>query len=270
MADVTVHGLRLNYRDTGGDFPPVVLVHGFTGNVRNWALTVRGLRDRYRFVSFDLPGHGDSDKPGDPAAYDILNMANLVFGAMQELGLEKPTLIGHSMGGMVSQYIALDHQDSLRALVLVDTAAEAIAVRPGRLNIAEARDQIREKGIEFAFDMQLKANPDAAKMAPEFVQMWREQFLMTSADAYLACSEAMMKRPPLLPRLHEITIPTLVICGENDDPFLEPSKHMHEAIAGSELAIIEGAGHGPTFETPDKFNAVLGGFLDRIYATTAA
>src|SRR5262245_16649557 len=123
MTEVNVNGLKINYRDTGGDNPPIVLVHGFTGNVRNWALTVPSLRDRYRCVSIDLPGHGLSDKPKDSSAYELPRMAEVAWSAIEALGIQNPILMGHSMGGMISQLVALDHADGLRALILVDTAA---------------------------------------------------------------------------------------------------------------------------------------------------
>src|SRR6266545_7309783 len=109
MAELTVDGLKINYRDTGGDGPPIVLVHGFTGNVRNWALTVPAIRDRFRCVSFDLPGHGLSDKPTESTSYELRRMAEVVWGAIEALHLEKPVLMGHSMGGMISQLVVLAH-----------------------------------------------------------------------------------------------------------------------------------------------------------------
>src|SRR5262249_6756735 len=129
MPQVEVDGLKLSYRDTAGDGPTAVFVHGYTGNVRNWALNVRALREKYRCVSLDLPGHGESDRPGDHAVYGLEAVAERVAGAIRALGLQKVTLVGHSMGGMVSEYVALNHGELLRALVLVDTAAEPLAER---------------------------------------------------------------------------------------------------------------------------------------------
>jgi pimeloyl-ACP methyl ester carboxylesterase len=73
-----------------------------------------------------------------------------------------------------------------------------------------------------------------------------------------------------VPRLKEVAVPTLIICGENDTPFVAPSRVMHENIAGSELVIIAGAGHTPQIETPGEFNRILTGFLDRVHSSVAA
>lgn len=268
MAEVTVNGLKINYRDTGGSGPPVVLVHGFTGNVRNWALTVPAIRDRFRCVSLDLPGHGLSGKPTDAPSYELSKMAEVVWGAIQALGLEKPVLMGHSMGGMISQLVLLAHPEAFRALVLVDTASETIAIR--NIDRQKMVDAVKSGGIEAAFELQLANAEPRLRENAQFVALWREQFMMTSAEAYLGGAEAMSGRESLLGRLQDVRIPTLIVCGENDLPFLAPSKKMHEAIPGSQLEIIPGAGHSPTFETPEKFNAVLTTFLNKIAVTATA
>lgn len=268
MAELNVNGLKINYRDTGGDGPPIVLVHGFTGNVRNWALTVPAIRDRFRCVSFDLPGHGLSDKPTDSAAYELTRMAEVVWRAVQALHLEKPVLMGHSMGGMISQLIALAHPDDLRALILVDTAAETIEIR--NADRQALLDAVTSGGVAAAFELQLQRAEPRVRDNPQFVALWREQFMMTSAEAIIGGGEAMASRESLLERLKSLHLPTLIVCGENDLPFLGPSRKMHEAIEGSRLEIIEGAGHSPTFETPERFNAVLTDFLETAVASTPA
>lgn len=268
MAEVNVNGLKINYRDTGGDSPPIVLVHGFTGNVRNWALTVPVIRDRFRCVSFDLPGHGLSDKPVDSASYELPKMGDIVWGAIQALGLETPVLMGHSMGGMISQYVVLAHPEAFRALVLVDTASETIPIRDAdRLKMIEA---VKAGGIEAAFELQMANADPRVRENATFVALWREQFMMTSIEAYIGGAEAMSGRKSLLGRLQDLRIPTLIVCGAKDMPFLGPSKKMHAAIPGSQLEIILGAGHSPTFETPEKFNAVLTTFLNKIAVTSSA
>jgi pimeloyl-ACP methyl ester carboxylesterase len=263
-----IKGVDIYYRDIGSGFP-VVFLHGYTGNSRNWALTVPALSDRFRCISPDHRGHGLSGKPHSPGAYSLEEMADDVYMLLHSLGVHECYLVGHSMGGMIAQYVALEHPEIVRALVLEDTAAESLPVRNEYRNrlLAIAREQ----GMEAAFDEQLRLNPDPRLAAnPQFVKLWREQFLLTGADAYIACGEAMAHRPSLVSRLHGIDVPVLIVCGEHDEPFLQPSRVMHEAIPGSELVIIEGAGHGPQMETPAEFNRVLAGFLDRVHAEQAA
>jgi len=265
MPEVTASGLNIHYRDVGDGFP-IVFLHGHTGNTRNWALTVPSLRDRFRCVSIDHPGHGQSESPADTAFYALSNMAAVAYAAIREIGIEECYLVGHSMGGMISQHVVLDHPELARALVLVGTAAAPIT---GFASWNEKlRQTARAEGIEAAFDLLSKQEPRAA--IPDFLRLWREQFLMTSVDAYIGGSLAMRDREPLLDRFASLTVPALIVCGENDERFLQPSREMHGAIRGSELVIISGAGHSPTFEASAEFNRTLSGFLDRVHAATPA
>jgi 2-succinyl-6-hydroxy-2,4-cyclohexadiene-1-carboxylate synthase len=269
MAQASVNGLSIHYRDTGGDGFPLVLAHGFTGNARNWALTAPALRERFRLISPDHRGHGLSDKPAKREDYDLDLLADDLYQLLRGIGVESCYLAGHSMGGMVAQLLTLAHPEMVRALVLVDTAAET----PKALRAIErAEDRQRlvrlvdEQGMEAVFEEQLKAADARVRENPAFVATWREQFLMTSADAYVGGAIGMSKRRPVVDRLGEIKVPTLVICGEKDEPFLDASNVMHENIPGSELVIIPGAGHNPQIETPVEFNSILSGFLDRVHA----
>ena len=273
MPQANVNGIEIHYRETGEGFP-VVFVHGYTGNSRNWALTVPALREQFRTISVDLRGHGLSEKPASEYDYALEVMASDVYELLKALDVAECVLVGHSMGGMVSQLLVLEHPEVVRALVLVDTAAEV----PEGLLYDERRKQrerlveiAQDQGMEAVFEEQLRVTPvhPALKENPRYIDIWREQFLMTSREAYIAGAQGMATRRSLLQELGAITVPTLVICGEHDEPFLEPSRQMHEAIPGSELVIIPGAGHGPQMETPGEFNRVLAEFLSRVREASA-
>lgn len=126
--------------------------------------------------------------------------------------------------------------------------------------------------MEEVFEEQLRITPihPAFKANPRYVDIGREQFLMTSREAYMAGARGMATRRSLVGELGRIGVPTLIVYGEKDDPFLEPSRQMHAAIPGSGLEIIAGAGHGPQMETPAKFNRLLTGFLSRVEETVTA
>ena len=270
MPTATVNGIELHYREAGEGFP-IVLVHGYTGNSRNWALTIPALAERFRTVSVDLRGHGRSAKPLRAEDYTADAMAEDVYGLIGHLGIKECFLAGHSMGGMVAQHLILAHPEPFRALILVDTAAE----RPSGIR-AEERARLveiaRVQGLEAVFEEQLKSNPlaDEFRARPELLEDFRRQFLMTSREAYIHCAATLMSRRPLLEELPRIKVPALVICGENDEPFVRPSRNMHERIAGSRLAMLPGAGHTPQIETPAQFNRVLTDFLAKVHESVAA
>ena len=269
MPTAIVNGIDIHYREAGEGFP-VVLVHGFTGNSRNWALTVPALRERFRTLSVDLRGHGLSAKPTGEGDYTADLMASDVRALLGQLGISECYLVGHSMGGMVAQTFILAHPEIVRALVLVDTAAELpkTVLQAERVRERERLIEIARKyGMGAAFDEQLRLNPMRERLEanPAFVRTWREQFLMTSVDAYVHWEHGLARRPSLLRDLGVVRAPTLIICGDVDEPFIEPSQQMHQAILGSELAMITGAGHSPQLEAHEKFNEILTGFLTRVH-----
>lgn len=274
MPTATINGLEIHYREKGEGFP-VVLVHGFTGNSRNWALTVPVLTRQFRTISVDMRGHGHSAKPVRREDYTLEAMADDVYALLQHLGVRECYLAGHSMGGMVSQHIVLDNPELVRALVLVDTAAEipdSLLHRERRAERERLARIAEEQGMDAVFEEQLRVNPLRERIEgnPEFLRTWREQFLMTSREAYMYGAHGMASRKSLLRELHRIVVPTLIVCGENDEPFLEASRKMHEAIRGSRLEIIEGAGHSPQIETPAAFNTLISAFLSKVHETAAA
>jgi pimeloyl-ACP methyl ester carboxylesterase len=273
MPTANVNGIDIHYRETGEGFP-IVLVHGYTGNSRNWALTAPALRENFRTISVDLRGHGLSGRPSSEDEYALEAMASDVYELLKALDVSECVLVGHSMGGMVSQLLVLEHPEAVRALVLVDTAAEV----PKGLMYDERRKQrerlveiAHEQGMEAVFEEQERITPLHPALAanPRYIDIWREQFLMTSREAYIAGANGMASRRSVVADLVKVAMPTLVICGEKDEPFLEPSRQMHEAIPGSELIIISGAGHGPQMETPGEFNRVLIEFLSKVLQTSA-
>lgn len=273
MANANVNGLSIHYRDTGGDEFPLVLAHGFTGNSRNWALTAPALRERFRLISPDHRGHGPSDKPTSREEYDLDLLADDLYKLLASIDVESCYLVGHSMGGMVAQLLTLAHPEMVHALVLVDTAAEIPRSLAAKERYQERQRLVKmaeEEGMEAVFEEQLKSADAQVRANPAFVKTWREQFLMTSPAAYIGGANGMSTRRPVLGRLSEIKVPTLVVCGENDEPFLQPSKMIQEKIAGSELVIVPNCGHNPQIETPAEFNRILTGFLDRVHAGAVA
>jgi len=270
MPHALVNGIRLHYREQGRGFP-IVLVHGYTGNLHNWVFQIPPLTQKYRTVSLDLRGHGLTDSPPRPEDYSLELLAEDVYGLLQAVGISECYLCGHSLGGMVAQEFFLAHPEMVRALILVDTTAE----RPPGTEIGDGGRLARmavEQGMGPVFDEMLRTAPlfsTLATASSSFIEKWREQFLLTSVDGYIHCAQAIHNRRPLLDELHRIDVPTLIVCGALDEPFLEPSCRMHERMAGSELAIIPDCGHIPLIERPQELNHILMSFLERVDARSA-
>jgi 2-succinyl-6-hydroxy-2,4-cyclohexadiene-1-carboxylate synthase len=263
MATTAVNGIEIFYREVGEGFP-VVLVHGYTGNSRNWALTAPVLADRFRVISVDLRGHGLSEKPAREEDHTYPQMAEDVRQLLTQLGVDSSVIVGHSMGGRVVQELVLGHAELFRALVLVDTMGEFVPER--RQEMRRLTDFARQNGMERTFDEHVRTSALTGRLDENegFVRIWREQFLMTSLEAYIGCVTSALNQEPTLPRLASLSMPALVVCGATDAPFLGPTQRLHEALRGSEYVIIEECGHSPQLEKPAEFNELLLGFLTRV------
>src|SRR3989337_2129701 len=185
MPRARVNGIEIYYRERGEGYP-VFLIHGYTGNLRHWPSQTPVLTREFRTVSMDHRGHGYSDKPTEAEDYSLELMAEDAYGLLEHLGIGECYVVGHSMGGVVAQLLALNHPEPVRALVLVDTAAEVPdGFRPEER--ARLLEVAREQGMEAAFEEQLRANPMAEQLRaqPLLLEVWRQQFLMNSREAYL-------------------------------------------------------------------------------------
>jgi pimeloyl-ACP methyl ester carboxylesterase len=127
---VELQGLTLRVREWPTDGPPIVLVHGLASNSRIWDDVAACLADEYRVVALDQRGHGLSDRPTDGFTLD--RVVGDLAGVMDSLGIEKPTLVGHSWGGNVALAFAAAHPDWVHGLVLVDGGFIEISAMPGR------------------------------------------------------------------------------------------------------------------------------------------
>lgn len=127
--DITVHGLRLAYREYTGEGRPLVLLHGVASNARIWLPVVPLLAPRFRVLAVDQRGHGQSDKPS--SGYDFATVVEDVRQFIETLELKRPVVAGHSWGGNVALELAARHPEHVAGLVLVDGGFMEMSARPG-------------------------------------------------------------------------------------------------------------------------------------------
>ena len=263
-------GVEIAEAGSGGR--PFLLVHGFTGAKEDFTDHLDRLAAAgWHAVAVDLRGHGNSDHPDGEEAYDLELFADDLWGVVDALGWERLCLLGHSMGGMVAQVAALRHPARVRGLVLMDTSSgppEGIDGSDVALGVAV----VREHGMATLHELQ-EAREDplespAARRLREERPGWDEfgtrKFLAASADMWAAMAPKMVHRDDGLEQLRTLTMPVLVMVGEQDRPFIGPSERMAKTVPGARLAVIPDAGHSPQFENPDAWWAALTGFLDTV------
>lgn len=267
MPIANINGVDLYY-EVSGQGEAVVFLHGYTGSTRDWANQIPVLSPRYRVVTVDHRGHGKSAAPSREEDYSVKILSDDVYGLLNLLGIRKCCLAGHSLGGFTALQFAIEHQDMLAGLVLVDTSSGQFARDPHYAQLRQKLDELaRTEGLQAAFEYDATHNPmriERFKKHPELREISRQRVMQTSVDGYIYMSRAIGRWQPLTRRLSEIRVPTLIFWGDEDTPFEEPSRIMNKGIPDSELVTVKGVGHNPHEEAPDVFNDALLKFLGRL------
>jgi 3-oxoadipate enol-lactonase len=268
-------GVALEVTDAGSG-PALVLVHGFGGAKEDFADHIEVLAERYRVITLDHRGHGESDGPTELDAYSLDRMAADVLGVADALGIDGFLLLGHSMGGMVARRVVLAHPARIDALVLMDTSPGPIAnIDPDMLEAAatvmldEGKDVLKPL-LDAAATLETPAHQRLIAERPGFQQFEDAKWEALSGVMWAAMAREFAHQPDQLPLLAGVRCPTLVIVGDQDESFIEPSRGMAAAIPGAELVVVPDAGHSPQFENPRVWLEALEGFLARVERATAA
>ncbi len=244
---------------------PLLLVHGFTGSKEDFDPVVDALAERRRVVALDLPGHGGSPGPDDPAAYGLAPTAGWILRAADAVGLGEFHLLGHSHGGLVVQRVASAASQRLGSLVLMATGMGALrdeaAEHCVRIAVA-ARDESMEKAYLVSRDR--PGARDGIRADPVREAFVRRRFLALNPAAVVGFARNLMAAAPLGAFLRGVDIPVLVIHGEHDDAWLPAEQALlARTAAGAELAVVPDAVHSPQLENPSAWLAVVDDFLQR-------
>lgn len=264
MPVARLNGIDINY-EVHGEGTPLVLTHGYTASLEMWREQVQGLSAMHRLVIYDSRGHGRTTAPADMEQYSLARdyLADKL-ALMDHLGIGEAYVGGLSMGGMIAQEFALQYPARVKALLLFDTGPGMGAMRDpaARAQFDQMRNMMTQiaktKGMGAIVDM-MRNSPMAMRMGvagagaiPEAVRRHVDGMRQMSVDGYLGGAKAMQDWPGTLDRLQEITAPTLVLVGENDN-LVEPSREIHRRIAGSRFVLIGNSGHGTNMWQPRAF-----------------
>lgn len=268
--DITLNGVRLAVRDMGAG-PAIVFVHGYTGCKDDWADHLAWLSETWRVVAYDHRGHGSS---GRSDAYSLEILVEDLAALVDRLDLDRFVLVGHSMGGMVAQLYALDRPERLMGLVLQDTGSGSPPVDERRRQIVDALARLaRKEGMGAVLRVQetaggvLPPNPAEERLRLSrsgYTEYKERKLLEVDPTAYADLLESMLDQKDRLDRLADLRVPTLVIVGEHDRPFLRISHKLADRVPGARLVVIDDAGHSPQFESPSAWRGEISGFLDTV------
>ncbi|MEE9569853.1 MAG: alpha/beta hydrolase [Candidatus Binatia bacterium] len=274
MPFIKLNDLNFFY-EIHGEGEPLVLISGTASSGEHWKVfQVPELSKHFRVLTWDHRGTGQSDKPDVP--YSMGMFAEDCVNLMKALGIEKAHIMGHSMGGRVAQWVAIDHPECVASLILSGNGpGKAYEGQYYERGVPlEACLELIEKGFErFMHDhynSEFMFPPEFVKKNPEAVQRFRGAALKhpTPLRCYLRHVIARQEHETLH-LLDKIKHPTLVICGGGDrvacgtGDHVRSSQALAEGIKGSEFVIVEGGNHGYLRQMPEKANPIYIDFIKR-------
>ncbi len=259
MEQLEVEGLRIAY-ERAGEGPPLVLLHGWPLNSREWRRQLEDLSDGFTVVAWDTPGCGLSSDP--PETFRLGDYADILAAFIDALGLERPHVAGLSFGGGLALELYRRHPVVPRTLVLASAYAGWAGSLPAGVVEQRLQQSVGEAGLppdEFArhWIPGLLTESASAEMVDEVASILSEFHPAGYRVWGRAFAEADLR--DVLPR---IDVPTLLLYGDKDVRApLGVAQDLHSSIPGSKLVVIPGVGHMVDIETPERFDAEVRSFL---------
>jgi N-formylmaleamate deformylase len=249
------NGIQCHYLRTGGEDPPVVLLHGLMGDGTCWTHLGRALEREFDVVMPDARGHGGSSAPHHGYRYD--DLASDVVGLIRELKLVRPVLLGHSMGGMTAAVVASRGAGTLGGLILVDPTFLS-PERQREVRDSDVADQHRRVlGLQRS-DLVGQARARHPHRLPEIVELQAEARLKTRMAAFDVLTPP---NPDYRDVVRAIDVPTLLVIGDSPVVTLEMATELRGLNPLVRIEQVEDAGHGLPFEQPERLAEVVTKFL---------
>lgn len=260
---INLNGLKVRYLESGaGNVNHVLFIHGLGSASDRWMKIPETLGSDFHSIALDLPGFGESDKPAG-LEYSIEYFRRFVVSFLKEVltSNEKITVIGHSLGGYIASEIAIQNQNLVKELVLIDSSGMLESSTPILEQYLAAAMNPTQDNVRKAFE-KMVAEPSRVptKLVDGFIRRINIPHAKHAFESTLAYSASTQIG---LERLRQIkNIRTLIIWGVHDNVIpLEHSKFFKDSIDDSRLEIIDDAGHAPFAEKPDQVTEILKNFL---------
>lgn len=253
MARLERDGVAIHY-EVHGNGPAVLLSHGYSATCRMWDGQVAALRDRWRVITWDMRGHGQSDSPEDQALYSEAYIVADMAAILRACGETRAVIGGLSLGGVMSMAFHVHHPAMTRALMLFDTG-------PGFRNEA-ARAAWNTRAMERADTLEARGIAALGGRAEIRAREHRGAAGLARAARGMLTSHG----DRLIRSLPTIAVPTLVLVGSEDTNFLAATDYMARKIPNAIKVVIDGAGHAANLDAPAPFNRAVEAFLTGLVA----
>ena len=241
------------YYEVHGDGPPLLLTHGYSSTSAMWHGQIDALAQDHQLILWDMRGHGQSDYPDDPTAYSEAHTVADMAAVLDAVGAERAVIGGLSLGGYMSLAFYRAQPQAVRALLIIDTG-------PG-FKKDDAREAWNARALATA-DKLDREGLDVLKAAT------RERASASHRNAKglaLAARGMLTQRDArVIELLPEINVPSLIVVGADDTPFLAASDYMAAKIPGAQKIVIPAAGHAVNIDQPQAFVDAVVAFLKNL------
>ena len=264
----TDDGVRLHVEETGSGVP-IVFVHEFAGDSRSWEPQLRHFGRSYRCVAYNARGYPPSDVPKTVASYSQARAADDVVSVLDHLGIDKAHIVGLSMGGFATLHFGFRHPGRALSLTVAGCGYGAEPDQRERFR-AEAdvisaelkRDGMASFAARYAYGpSRVQFENKDPRGFLDFKRMLGEHSALGSANTQGGCQRERPSLYDLVDEMKALTVPTLVLTGDEDWHCLLPGILMKRHIPSAALAVMPNSGHTINLEEPDMFNRIVGEFI---------
>jgi pimeloyl-ACP methyl ester carboxylesterase len=257
MPKINRDGVEIYY-EVHGSGPVLLLTHGYSSTSAMWLGQIEALSRDHKLVLWDMRGHGQSDYPEDPAAYsEALTVADMA-ALLDKVGAQRAIVGGLSLGGYMSLAFYRTHPQRVRGLLIIDTGPgfkKDDAREAWNKRARETGDRFEREGLEVLKSLSPERSSVSHRDALGLARAARG--MLTQRDARV------------IETLPDIKVPSLVVVGADDAPFLAASDYMASKIPGAKKAVIAAAGHAVNIDQPQAFIDAVLPFLDGLPRDTA-
>jgi pimeloyl-ACP methyl ester carboxylesterase len=267
----TNDGIRLYFEETGSG-PPVIFVHEFAGDLRSHELQLRHFGKRYRAIAYNARGYPPSDVPEQVSSYSQACAADDILAVLDHIGAPKAHIVGLSMGGFATLHFGLRHPSRALSLCIGGCGYGA---EPDKREIFRAEADtiaatLRRDGMQ-AFAARYAYGPTRVQYENKdprghavFKEMLAEHSAIGSANTQAGVQKERPSLYTLVEEMRRISVPTLIITGDEDWPCLLPGVLMKQTIPTAALSVMANCGHAINLEEPEEYNRIVGDFLAQV------
>jgi pimeloyl-ACP methyl ester carboxylesterase len=269
----TDDGVKLYFEEVGAG-TPIVFVHEFAADHRSWEAQMRHFGQRYRCIAYSARGYPPSDIPEKATSYSQNRATDDILAILDHLKIEKAHVVGLSMGGFATLHFGFRHPTRALSLVVagVGYGAEKDQQSRFKAEVQVVAKSLLEEGMA-AFAEKYAYGPTRVQFEnkdprgfAEFKQALAAHSALGSANTQIGCQGERPSLYDLIAEMRAMTVPTLVLTGDEDWPCLAPALLMKREIPSAALAVMPNCGHTINLEDPDRFNRIVGDFIVQVEA----